>query len=174
MQASAQRQPKHSELKRLDSPSCIVALGGNDALTGQLEGFRERYEALLRSLQPKRVIVIPVPPGPGIPNIQRINDEIAALRVPKAGTIQRAETIDGIHLAASSYIEWKQHIVDAAQAFACAKKTRGTTLGSHLLMGNQKISRISYWSDVVSACKGAASRSSANRASHDVALLVLS
>ena len=97
----------------------IVALGGNDALTGQFEGFRERYDALSKSLQPKRVIVIPVPPSSGIPNIQRINDEIAALRVPKAGTLERVETIDGIHLAASSYIEWKQHIIDAAQAFAC-------------------------------------------------------
>jgi len=98
----------------------IVALGANDALTGRLEGFRVRYEALLRSLQPNRIIVVPVPPSPKIPNIRMINSDIAALPVPKAGKLESVETLDdGIHLAAPSYIEWKHHIADAAQAFVC-------------------------------------------------------
>src|ERR1700760_1308160 len=42
----------------------LVALGTNDALRGQLSGFRERFSALLASLSGWPVLVVPVPPSP--------------------------------------------------------------------------------------------------------------
>ena len=107
-------------LAELSKPDFIVlALGTNDAFNGQENGFRERFEALLKSLQPWKTLIVPLPPGKKVPNTQKLNSELAALKVPQAARMDYADTIDGVHLAASSYVEWKRNIVEAAKVSVC-------------------------------------------------------
>jgi hypothetical protein len=98
----------------------LVALGTNDAQRGRLDGFRDRYKNLISSLADWKVIAVPVPPSPKVPNTDLFNREIAALAVPTVAHMGRANTLDGVHLSAASYIEWKQLLVDSAAAFACS------------------------------------------------------
>jgi len=109
-----------ARLAEMANPDFIVlALGTNDAFTGQFDGFRERYTALVSSLDRWRVIGVPVPPSPKIPDVERFNREIALAAKESAATLNHVETIDGVHLAASGYVSWKQSIIDASQTAVC-------------------------------------------------------
>ncbi len=107
-------------LAELSQPDFVtVALGTNDAKRRRLDGFGERYRELISSLSKWKVIAVPLPPSPKIPNTDLFNREIAALAVPAAARMGQADTTDGIHLSAPSYTEWKRRLVEAAAAHAC-------------------------------------------------------
>jgi hypothetical protein len=114
-------QTEAHRLADLAKPSfIIVALGTNDAIFGGKEGFRERLDALIASLRPSKIIVLPAPPNQATQDTKNINDDIASLKVFRAAQLDHADTIDGVHLAASSYIEWKQNLIAAASRFVCS------------------------------------------------------
>ena len=50
----------------------IVALGTNDALNHRAKGFQVRLSALINSLKPWPVIVVPLPPGQGVKDVATI------------------------------------------------------------------------------------------------------
>jgi hypothetical protein len=97
----------------------IVALGTNDAIRGQTEEFQERLKGMLTSLSPWKLIIVPAPPTRATSDTQKINGQIASLPVPQAAKLDHADTMDGIHLVASSYVAWKNNIVEAANASVC-------------------------------------------------------
>lgn len=98
----------------------IVALGGNDALRGRECGFQERMTALLASLAPWPVLVVPLPPGPGVKDVAKFNTVIAGLDATKAKPLDRVETTDGIHLTPAAYVGWQKSIADALPKSFCA------------------------------------------------------
>jgi lysophospholipase L1-like esterase len=113
--ASAKKFAEHSQ-----PDFVVIALGTNDAIQKQGEGFRARFEELLSTLKKWKIIVVPVPPSPSVPDIDRFNKDIASLPVQMAANLERAETTDGVHLAASSYEVWKKNLLDAAQGSVCS------------------------------------------------------
>ena len=98
----------------------IVALGGNDALRGRECGFQERMTALLASLAPWPVLVVPLPPGPGVKDVVKFNTVIAGLDGTKAKPLDRVETTDGIHLTPAAYVGWQKSIAYALPKSFCA------------------------------------------------------
>jgi GDSL-like Lipase/Acylhydrolase family len=98
----------------------IVALGGNDALRGRESGFRERMTALLASLAAWPVLVVPLPPGPGVKDAAKFNIVIEGLDATKAKPLDHVETTDGIHLTPAAYGSWRKSIADALPKSYCA------------------------------------------------------
>ena len=97
----------------------VVGLGTNDGLTGKQAEFAPRLDALLKSLTPWPVILLPVPHGPGTRHVVELNELSGALKTPQAAALTRVDTTDGIHLAAVSYDEWKTNLAKAAEATVC-------------------------------------------------------
>jgi len=121
--AGASTTTFRTEAKRLAELSqpdfIVVALGTNDAQYKRADGFRKRFDELVSSLSKWKVVVVPVPPSSNVPDVDLFNQEITSLPVRSAAKLDRADTTDGVHLAASSYAEWNRHIVEAASALAC-------------------------------------------------------
>jgi hypothetical protein len=98
----------------------IVALGGNDAFLGRENGFQERITALLASLAPWPVLVVPLPPGPSVKDkAAKFNAVIASLDATKAKPLDRVETTDGTHLTPAAYVGWQKSIADALPKSFC-------------------------------------------------------
>jgi hypothetical protein len=97
----------------------IVALGTNDALRHRAEGFKTRISTLVDSLKLWPVLVVPLPPGGGVKDYTQYNATIEALQVTKTKALERVETTDGVHLTATSYVPWKDSIVNAASKMIC-------------------------------------------------------
>jgi lysophospholipase L1-like esterase len=97
----------------------IVALGTNDALMNEGDAFKGRIGALLASLADWPVIVVPLPPGSGVKEAAKFNAVIAAMDATSAAPLPSVETVDGVHLTAAAYVEWKEKIADAASKSMC-------------------------------------------------------
>src|ERR1700730_11702330 len=91
----------------------IISLGTNNALRNKEAEFKDRMTALVASLAKWPVIVVPLPLGSGVKDASKLNATIAALQVTKAIPLKTTETMDGVHLTAASYVEWKNNIADA-------------------------------------------------------------
>lgn len=98
----------------------IVALGTNDALKHNAEGFHARLSALISSLNRWPVIVVPLPPVQKVKDAARLNAAIETLPVTKAAVLDRIDTTDGVHLTLASYAAWKNSIVSAASKAICS------------------------------------------------------
>jgi hypothetical protein len=65
------------------------------------------------------VILVPIFMTPRHANVENFNAEIAAVPVPQARLLEHVVTVDGLHLSAESYVEWKKNILDAANSSIC-------------------------------------------------------
>ena len=110
-------------LAELAKPDFVVlALGTNDAVRLKDNGFRVRFTALLTSLAAWPVIVVPLPPGRIVPDVQQYNASIVEAGKPMASPLLSVEnTPDGVHLTSSDYVAWKASIITAAERTVCAK-----------------------------------------------------
>jgi lysophospholipase L1-like esterase len=109
-------------LADLSNPDFIVvALGTNDVLRGTTDGLSDRLSVLLESLSGYRVLLVPVIQGPGIPEPQAVNQQIAAATAPAVRLAGRVETLDGVHPSAQGYMVWKNSIVEKATSLFCGQ-----------------------------------------------------
>ncbi len=115
--------PHAQRLARLAKADFIViTLGTKDALTGRNDQFRPLMDQLLRTLSDFRTLLVPLPPGPAVKEAAKFNAMLAEIGMPMAAALRHVDTTDGIHLTASSYVEWKQTLVDAAARYVCPDK----------------------------------------------------
>jgi lysophospholipase L1-like esterase len=107
-------------LADLAQPDFIVmALGTNDALQNRADVFQERLSTLVRSLNLWPVILVPLPPGQGVKNVNLFNAAIDSMQVIKVPALDNVETTDGVHLTALAYVAWKDSIASAASKAIC-------------------------------------------------------
>jgi lysophospholipase L1-like esterase len=96
----------------------VIALGTNDATRNKTD-FREHMANLLASLKDYRVVVVPIPGGPGVIKAAEYNAVLKQFG-PRAQPLASVKsTEDGVHLAPSTYPLWKASIKDAVVPLIC-------------------------------------------------------
>ncbi len=98
----------------------FVALGTNNALRRRKATFERSMRELLARLKPWPLFLVPLPPGPEVPDVAFYNDALARTGAPMANPLDHIETYDGVHLNARDYVGWKASIAAAAESGVCA------------------------------------------------------
>jgi hypothetical protein len=107
-------------LTTLARPDFIaVSLGTNDAFRSDVETFARNFHALVAMLDPRRVIVAPIPGGSRVARRDAFNDAILATEgVAKAALLAPIEMApDGLHLTAGAVARRNASIAEAAVRF---------------------------------------------------------
>lgn len=99
----------------------VVALGTNDGYLGRISGYSERLDALINSLKPRMVIIVPPPPSPDMKYAARFAQftSVAADKPNAAAPLPTAITVDGVHLTAEDYVPWKAALREKSSATIC-------------------------------------------------------
>jgi lysophospholipase L1-like esterase len=103
----------------------VVAIGTNDAL-GYNQNFRADYEQLVGAIQPKKLVLVGLPPIEGRPDLDSYNRTISEIAAKSGASFvapqfsERPNSIDGTHLSAAGYQEWLPAILKVV-AEECAR-----------------------------------------------------
>ncbi|WP_426527889.1 SGNH/GDSL hydrolase family protein [Bradyrhizobium sp. McL0615] len=96
----------------------VVALGTNDATRNKAD-FRQHMASLLVSLKDYRVVIVPIPGGPGVPKAAEYNAILMQHSPLAQPLVSFKSTDDGVHLAPSAYPPWKHNLRAAVERLVC-------------------------------------------------------
>ncbi|MGO4682304.1 SGNH/GDSL hydrolase family protein [Hyphomicrobium sp. 2TAF46] len=104
------------QLSLQSSPDFIVLeLGTNDGNAGRQDTFGENLSTILRDLKAWPLLLVSIPVTPAARNADQINAVLARQGTLLAPPLHNPKTVsDELHLTASSYILWRQNLIETA------------------------------------------------------------